>query len=864
MYAILAHNPTKQTSKDKCQKMQFNTREIVVYKLAAQHSNPNLGYLRAVAEKIENSYIPLNSENFCSSGKVFVTHGYEDIDGRYSDFQIFKVTVKESESRSEDLKSEKSCNYITTFLEAVDLKPRELVEIIPCDLPDPNNMIVSSNNVPSTTYVYIIDDTTCYGPFKWEDATEGMLTLKKPDSPLPGRGKGLISGNIYSGTIDNLKQYVMYCQPMEGERFYFESMTELQNDSNLSKIEYFSDEDIINHFIKLSKEIGFSGKKIDLDYLSANIKKHPKHNHKASLDKLKMLKDIGFDQNRFRNDVIEEFNKFFRSDLGDEITKKYIGNNRDMYLSEIRDEYRAKLEHEFLERNKEKSKLEEKIEAKKQELIDLGRDIEERSGINTGILYNAKESEELDKKIKEKLDRLEKLNEKTDSLLIKYNKYNTLDEIEEEIKILETERTISSRQAFKIEEEIKTLEDKLKENEDLLRKKLFDLKPFVETINGSAVITNKGELKNTSQKILYVETPSGNAQNIIKHVEQKLREKGRNFSTLDVINLTVTLQQSFISFFAGLPGGGKTTLAKLIAEIYGIQENRFLNVPVARGWTGQRDLIGFFNPISNNFQSSSTGMYEFLTALSEETEDRDSDNALSMILLDEANLSPMEHYWSSFMGLTDSKDIRELKLGNKYINITDNLRFISTVNYDSTTEYLSPRLIDRAPIIVLEPNTIITTSNQLISEDVNSTINVPISYKVMEKYFGVTDYIPEFVGPELEIYDEVKSILSERNNDLGKPISISNRKEMAIRQYCNKARPLMREVSTDDDLLAIDYALLQLVLPLVRGHGKSFGKRLERLKDVLINSELERSSTYLDTIINNGNAELYTYDFFCW
>ena len=74
----------------------------------------------------------------------------------------------------------------------------------------------------------------------------------------------------------------------------------------------------------------------------------------------------------------------------------------------------------------------------------------------------------------------------------------------------------------------------------------------------------------------------------------------------------------------------------------------------------------------------------------------------------------------------------------------------------------------------------------------------------------------------------------------------------------------MREVSTDDDLLAIDYAILQLVLPLLRGHGKNFGKRLEKLREVLVDAELERSSNYLDTIISNGNAELHTYDFFCW
>ncbi|MBO6224507.1 MAG: ATP-binding protein, partial [Psychrobacter sp.] len=397
-----------------------------------------------------------------------------------------------------------------------------------------------------------------------------------------------------------------------------------------------------------------------------------------------------------------------------------------------------------------------------------------------------------------------------------------------------------------------------------LRTKLFEMKPFVEAINGNTGSQSIQRIKNVNQSSLYVETATDNAQNIIKHIEHGMRGEGRNISILDIINITVTLQQSFISFLAGLPGGGKTTLARLVAKIYGIQENRFLDVSVARGWTGQRDLIGFHNPISNKFQSSSTGMYEFLSALSDEAQEENIDSPLSLVLLDEANLSSMEHYWSSFMGMTDSRGTESLRLGENNIQVADNLRFISTINYDNTTEYLSPRLIDRAPIIVLEPNTVVTTSNQIVDESYQPLIDVPISYKTMEKYFGRTNDIPEFVGPELDIYDQVKSVLEERNSELGKPIVISNRKEISIRQYCNKARPLMREFSTDDELLAIDYAILQMILPLLRGHGKSFGKRLVKLREVLVDSELDRSVNYLDNIINNGNAELNTYDFFCW
>lgn len=846
--------------------METTFREIIVYKFEPQSSNPTLGLLRAVAEKIDNAYIPLTTSNFCLSQKVFVTHGYEEINDKYKEYQLFKVIVKETEVLLDDGWSDRNCTYVTKSSEASNLKPSEMVEIISVALPDPNNMVIGIDNLPSTTYIYLHHENTCYGPFKWLSENENtyQITLKKPDAPLPGKGKGLPKGSIYSGNFKELKKHTITCAMNDGNRTYFESMDALHHDTHLEKMDYFSDEDIVTNFVKIAKEIGFSSKKIDLEYLNINVKKHPKHGQKDSIDKLKRLNDIADEQKLLRDNVIEEFTKFFRSELGDAVTKKYISNHKDNYLSQIKKDYNTKLENEFIEKSHEIDKLKEKITINKQELVDLGRDIEKRSNVSTDFLYSVKENKELDGEIKQKENRLTVLNEKTEALLEKYSQYNSLDDLENKIAELEKERDFNSREKYKIEEQIKALETQYSKSEDKLRTKLFDLKPFVEAINGNTGAPRQSHIKEVSQEAIYIEATHDNAQNIIKHIEHRLKAEKRNISTLDVINITITLQQSFISFLAGLPGGGKTTLARLVAKSYGIQENRFLDVPVARGWTGQRDLIGFFNPISNKFQSSSTGMYEFLGALSDESQNKDAEAPLSLVLLDEANLSPMEHYWSSFMGMTDSRGTACLKLGDKDVHIPDNLRFISTINYDSTTEYLSPRLIDRAPIIVLEPNTIITTSNQHLDEDNTPIIQVPVSYHIMEKYFGRTDDIPEFIGSELTIYDDVKAILEERNNHLGKPVIISNRKEIAIRQYCNKARPLMRECSTDDDFLAIDYAILQFILPLLRGHGKNFGRRLEKLKEILLGYELERSVAYLETIINNGNADLHTYDFFCW
>ncbi|WP_440827118.1 hypothetical protein [Psychrobacter cryohalolentis] len=118
--------------------MENLSKEVIVYKLQAQQNKPTLGYLRAVAAKDGDSYIELDALNFCPSKKIFVTRDYEEIDNKFKEFELFKVTVIESMYDSEDTRPERNCKYVTKASEASTLKPREMVEIIVNTLPNPN------------------------------------------------------------------------------------------------------------------------------------------------------------------------------------------------------------------------------------------------------------------------------------------------------------------------------------------------------------------------------------------------------------------------------------------------------------------------------------------------------------------------------------------------------------------------------------------------------------------------------------------------------------------------------------------------------------------------------------------------------
>jgi hypothetical protein len=328
-------------------------------------------------------------------------------------------------------------------------------------------------------------------------------------------------------------------------------------------------------------------------------------------------------------------------------------------------------------------------------------------------------------------------------------------------------------------------------------------------------------------------------------------------SDAQIANVLVSTQQSMLTFFAGLPGIGKTTLARLLAVVQDVSP-RLKEVPVARGWTSQKELIGFHNPLANRFQPSGTGLYPFLKAL--DAEENVTAQAMSYVLLDEANLSPIEHYWSAFMGMTDVHGNRLLQVGQDTIRIPEHLRFIGTINYDGTTEPLSPRILNRAPIIMIDSEGI--DNEPVDNDDVPQRQSLPLSFDEMQALFGNERRNgPDLSRHEKPVFEKLRAALTETNPQLGRPLAISPRKEIAVRNYCDKARALMLDVG---ELAALDLAVLQHILPSVRGNGTAFALRLENLRDALSSAGLRKSPAFIQQMIESGNQEMHSYDFFCW
>lgn len=163
--------------------------------------------------------------------------------------------------------------------------------------------------------------------------------------------------------------------------------------------------------------------------------------------------------------------------------------------------------------------------------------------------------------------------------------------------------------------------------------------------------------------------------------------------------------------FAGNPGVGKSRLAmNLLDEADPHRLERTLLVPVSSTWRGREDLLGYVNPVTNQFEP--TEFTRFL--IRAERAWKQGDTRTRIVVFEEFNLSQPEHWLSDILVIGEYEDEkhREIMLGGKEVRgeepagrtrvmLSPAVRFVATINTDHTTRSLSPRVLDRAAVIEL-------------------------------------------------------------------------------------------------------------------------------------------------------------------
>lgn len=333
--------------------------------------------------------------------------------------------------------------------------------------------------------------------------------------------------------------------------------------------------------------------------------------------------------------------------------------------------------------------------------------------------------------------------------------------------------------------------------------------------------------------------PSETAKNVVSEDINKQRnyiceelQQYRNYTKNEIYNILICITQGFLTVFAGEPGTGKTSICDTIAKILGLSnadsdKNRYLSISVERGWSSKNDLIGYYNPLTEKF-TDNTGLYTVLTELDKEGEVT-KDSKPYWVLLDEANLSQMEHYWASFIKLADADARKETKLTlapsdaidvKSTVSVPDTLKFLATINNDHTTESLSPRLLDRAWVITL-PRPTCDFSNK----NVKKLYEDGISWNTLTRLFGFNmlestplfEFAKNEIGFIYELYAQHKRIVSPRS-------------KLAIEGYLKVALDCFE--GADVVTTAIDFIIMQKLLPMLNGYiSDAFADELQVILD---------------------------------
>lgn len=199
-------------------------------------------------------------------------------------------------------------------------------------------------------------------------------------------------------------------------------------------------------------------------------------------------------------------------------------------------------------------------------------------------------------------------------------------------------------------------------------------------------------LKNFPQTLINIQFDSFN---------DYLTHKNFLYSPEIIENFLLSLKVKPLVILTGNSGTGKTKIAQLFGDYLKTKNNgNYLIIPVGANWTENRHLLGFYNVIIQDYQS--TDALEFLL--------RASNDPLKpyFLILDEMNLSHVERYFADFLSAMESGeniplhshvDLKEPLLVPNYIKIPENVFVVGTVNVDETTYMFSPKVLDRANTI---------------------------------------------------------------------------------------------------------------------------------------------------------------------
>ena len=315
-----------------------------------------------------------------------------------------------------------------------------------------------------------------------------------------------------------------------------------------------------------------------------------------------------------------------------------------------------------------------------------------------------------------------------------------------------------------------------------------------------------------------------------------MEAEGYLISAAELANFFLAMTVSPLVILSGISGTGKSLLPRKFAKR---TNSKFHPIPVQPQWSDNSDLFGFVPTLSpTKFVEG-----KLIKCLRDA---HDHPEKLVIALLDEMNLAPVEHYFSDFLSVAESRERKGVKIGSdplpielpavpgaglpdpevdlRGIELPSNLRVIGTANMDETTHSFSPKVLDRAFTIEFDDPDLTSFASGTAAE--TATFEV-LSNIVIDPANAIS--VLEARAVNQELFEHIAQRLSEIQDILSPAgIKFGYRTRDAILLYLH----FWRQFGLSNIMAgyaALDFCILQKVLPKVSGSGEVLADTLNKL-----------------------------------
>lgn len=776
---------------------------------------------------------------FPNGGTVSLTNMYEgDSDEIKNRLLKFKIDFNKDLHPTFDAYNDNSNRYQITLSAIDEFDKNEIIEIIDieCTIEEFLNDNVKRNiriKHKPNKQIILRTGQDCYGPFEFmisdiEDsyADEVYYTLKV---------------FVNSGTINHYKSSDLQRITMDGnfsirrnDRIQFiYNIDKLKEVEPADEIDYIDNEELANFFKDiLDKSEGIENLANIRDQFLQVADSFSESGQLSDfrLKKICELLQTSVELSDYKVRLMEEYFKSNPAAEGDKV--EYLRTHSELLDEVVRDDLQYEIKTKEINAeidalNNQRAKIEVSIEAGKKELEQQRTEMEKLR--EQAIAQKQKEYDEL---------LASKKTELADTEL-------AIEKAEEKKKQIQSDQSFLQRSYDSIKADyIKATTDL---NALIAEWAASNRGTEITKLLVSQLDVPEEDIHSTKTEVQLNVINEIDAEQVVTVLNKKLADAGRNISKDEAYNYLISVVQNYITVFAGEPGTGKTSFCKLMAKALGIYENRFVEIPVERGWTSSRDLIGYYNPLTKEIEDTQPGFSNCMRQLDRENNEN-SVNAPYFVLLDEANLSPIEYYWSNFNYFCDDPNNQKVEFANGVsYKFGSELKFLATINYDQTTTDLSPRFLDRAWVISMGSVSVDSILSNMVDDATIKNNEETISLESLNRLFS-WQYVKDKKMNQITKtrLDTIVDKMKEGGH------TISARSLHAIIHYYLVAEGYMTSKE-----VALDYAIAQKILPCISGNGKSYGEFLSGLMNICKENQLNKSANIIAKIIERSEHEFY-------